>query len=271
MNHITALFAFTLCITGLSLNGQILPPQPLQIGEIQTLHSQILDEDRTLNVYLPHGFSPDSTYPVIYLLDGSYHEDLLHIVGLVQFFNLQFGMPPHIIVGIANVDRKRDFTFATNDEEMMSEIPTAGHSAAFISFIEEELQPFIENTYPVNNKKYLIGQSLGGLLASEILLKKPALFSHYLIVSPSLWWDNQSLLEKAPKLLADVPDTSLYVYLSVGAKEHKIMVKDAKTFNQLLSNTSQIKVDFNLMKKENHASILHNSIYEGLQRLFPVE
>jgi len=32
----------------------------------------------------------------------------------------------------------------------------------------------------------IIGQSLGGLLASEILMKKPELFNKYVIISPSL-------------------------------------------------------------------------------------
>ena len=60
---------------------------PFVLGEILQLQSAVLNETRTLNVYLPAGYSPDSTkkYPVIYLLDGSADEDFIHIVGLVQF------------------------------------------------------------------------------------------------------------------------------------------------------------------------------------------
>ena len=35
-----------------------------------TLFSQILGEDRPLNIALPADYSPESTYPVVYALDG---------------------------------------------------------------------------------------------------------------------------------------------------------------------------------------------------------
>src|SRR5690606_8834222 len=98
-------------------------------------------EDRLLNIYLPNGYDKEKVYPVIYLLDGSADEDFLHIVGLVQFFNLQLKMPDCIVVGIANVDRKRDFTFKTDLEDLKTAYPTTGGSASFIGFIEKELQP----------------------------------------------------------------------------------------------------------------------------------
>lgn len=43
---------------------------PLTIGETIEVKSEILKENRTLNIYLPIGYSSDSSksYPVIYLL-----------------------------------------------------------------------------------------------------------------------------------------------------------------------------------------------------------
>ncbi|MCG7859670.1 alpha/beta hydrolase, partial [Flavihumibacter sediminis] len=55
---------------------------------------------------------------------------------------------------------------------------------------------------------------MGGLLATEILLTKPALFTKYIIVSPSLWWDNASLLQG--KLTNWSINDSLQVYIAVG-------------------------------------------------------
>lgn len=92
--------------------------KPLTIGEIKTLKSVVLKEDRTLNIYLPSTYDSSKSYPVIYVLDGSMNEDFLHITGLVQFFNMTFGMPDFIVVGIANVDRKRDFTFHTDLKDL---------------------------------------------------------------------------------------------------------------------------------------------------------
>ncbi|MEO5946625.1 MAG: alpha/beta hydrolase-fold protein [Chitinophagaceae bacterium] len=243
---------------------------PLTIGETRTIKSAILGEDRLLNIYLPGKFSALKAYPVIYLLDGSIDEDFIHITGLVQFFNLMFAMPDFIIVGISNVDRKRDFTFPTKEKELKEKYPTTGGSEKFIAFIENELQPYINSVYTTTNTKYLIGQSLGGLLATEILLKKSELFSHYFIISPSLWWDNESLLKQADALLKYQKDGKRYVYISVGS-EGKIMESDAASIAQKLKEVKKknLKVDFLPLPKENHATILHQSIYEALKIQFP--
>ena len=245
-------------------------PNPFIIGEIKTLKSTILNEHRTLNIYLPDGYSNKATYPVIYLLDGSANEDFLHIIGLVQFYNMTFKMPKTIVVGIANVDRKRDFTHQTKNAELKKTYPTTGGSAKFIDFIEKELQPYIKASYKTNESTYLIGQSLGGLVASEILLKKPDLFSNYIIVSPSLWWDDESLLKQAPALLSGQTDNKKWVYISVGA-EGKEMEEDAAGLVKAIKNSGKknMKIDFVPLPKENHATILHNSIYEAFRILYP--
>lgn len=245
--------------------------KPFTIGVTRILKSEILNENRTLNIYLPDGFEKTKSYPVIYLLDGSANEDFLHIVGLVQFYKMQFNMPDFLVVGIANVDRKRDFTFHTDLDDLKKEYPTTGHSEKFIEFIEKELQPFIEKTYKATETKYIIGQSLGGLLATEILLKKPSLFTHYLIVSPSLWWDNESLLKQSKSLLDTQKEMNQYVYISVGMEEHKTMVKDANEIAGILKKKKNLNVVYYPMEKENHASILHQSISEAFRKLFPLK
>ena len=259
------LFVFTI------LSSQTPVVEDLKIGEKVTLNSKILSEKRTLNIYLPQYYDKAKSYPVIYILDGSMNEDFLHLVGLQQFFNMQFKMPDFIIVGIANVDRKRDFTFHTDLKDLQKDYPTTGHSDRFIRFLEEELQPFIDKNYKTEKTKYLIGQSLGGLLATEILLNKPNLFTHYFIISPSLWWDDESLLSKANTLLSAQKDDERFVYVSVGKNEHKTMVKDADALYQVLKNSGKknLKSEYNLMTDDNHATILHKSVYEGFRKLFP--
>ncbi len=157
---------------------------PFVLGIIDTIKSAELGKNRILNIYLPEGYSPDSAiaYPVIYLLDGSANEDFIHIVGIVQFLTMIKTMPASIVVGIANIDRRKDFTFPTGIAEDKKNYPSTGSSAKFIAFIEKELQPFVERKYKTNNSKTIIGQSLGGLLATEILLKKQRLFNNYILL-----------------------------------------------------------------------------------------
>jgi predicted alpha/beta superfamily hydrolase len=244
----------------ISAQGIAQTTKPFVIGEIQEFRSEILSEKRILNIYLPEGYNEKDTvkYPVIYLLDGSADEDFIHISGLVQFCNFPWVkiLPKSIVVGIANVDRKRDFTFPTTIEKDKKDFPTTGGSEKFIAFIEKELQPFIEKTYRTSTDKMLIGQSLGGLLATEILFKKPQLFNKYLVVSPSLWWDNESLLNTSSRLSKDIS-----VFIAVG-KEEEVMVNDAKKLYEFLKNQG-LKTDFLYLPELDHATILHEAVYKG--------
>lgn len=241
--------------------------KPFILADIQQIQSHLLKEKRTLNIYLPEGYSPDSSknYPVIYLLDGSANEDFIHIVGAVQFLSMIEKMPQAIVVGIGNIDRKKDFTFPTTVKKDSKDFPTAGKSASFIAFIEQELQPFIEQKYKTNTSKTIIGQSLGGLLATEILFKHPQLFSNYIIISPSLWWDNESIFTGSEDSLSKIKDKK--IYLSVGS-EGKTMEGDTQKLASLLKENKSIKATFNPLPKENHLTILHNSVYQGLENIF---
>lgn len=245
---------------------------PLTIGEVVTIDSKMLSESRVLNIYLPDGYKVADTlkYPVIYVLDGSMNEDFIHIVGLVQFFNLQMKMPKTIVVGIANIDRKRDFTFPTTDRKLKMDYPTTGGSRKFIDFLEREVQPYIQANYATSGQKIIIGQSLGGLLATEILFKKPKLFTDYLIISPSLWWDNETLLKDAKMFLGAHPDISANVYISVGT-EGQIMEREAKTLAELLKNSGKthLKSEFIFLPNENHATILHQSVNDMFKMMYP--
>lgn len=238
----------------------------LVLASIKTVHSKILNQDRILNIYLPDEYKKNNTdYPVLYVLDGSANEDFIHIVGLVQFMVMSGEMSPTIVIGIANIDRKHDFTFPTTIEQDKEDFPTTGGSENFISFLKTELIPYVDSNYRINSQRTLIGQSLGGLIASEILLKETNLFSDYLIVSPSLWWDKESLITKYQNTQLNTGDTR--IYLTVGENEPKVMVKDAKTLDKTLKKNHTGKYKLEILKDEDHASILHQAAFNGLRYL----
>ncbi len=168
------------------------------------------------------------------------------------------------MVGIANVDRKRDFTFPTQNVEDKKKVPTSGGSTAFIRFIETELQPFINKNYRTDTLATLIGQSLGGLVATEILFKKPDLFTHYIIVSPSLWWDDESLLKLEPKS----PAAFKKVYLTVGKDEDPVMVQDATKLAEKLQKSPTNQLIFKVSEGQNHGNILHLAVYDAFGQMF---
>lgn len=254
--------------------------KPFVLGVTDSIYSATLAEQRTINIYLPDGYQADTAknFPVIYQLDGSANEDFIHTVGNVQFLTMIGYMPPTIVVGIGNVNRKRDFTFpATNNANRKQQAdsfiaymekqlaPIAGGSPKFIAFIEKELQPYINSHYKTGGATTLIGQSLGGLLAAEILLKKPDLFDNYIVVSPSLWWDGESLLSAAPQLLKTTYHKKKQLYIAVGT-EGKVMEGDAAQLAALLKQykSKEARVKLAKMPQETHLTILHRAVYNAL-------
>lgn len=277
----SALFIFLLAYWATQSFAQT--TKPFVLGQIHEITSEHLAEKRTLNIYLPEGYSPTDTltYPVIYLLDGSADEDFIHVVGLVQFNTFPWinRIPRSIVVGIANTDRRRDFTYPTTLEEDKKRNKTAGKSEKFIAFLEKELQPYIAQRFKTSGVKTIIGQSLGGLLATEILLKKPTLFNKYIIISPSLWWDNGSLLKQQSLLLSETFRQKTDVYIGVGkeglapSQIPHVMEVDANLLAERLQSgkSKTVTVHFDYLPQEDHATITHQAIFNAFRLLYPAK
>jgi predicted alpha/beta superfamily hydrolase len=250
--------------------------KPIIVGKTVYIKSSILGEERALNIYLPAGYNEKDTtrYSVVYLLDGSMDEDFINVSGQYYFNTFPWvnRTPNSIIVGIANVDRKRDFTYPSTVQEEKEKFPTTGHSANFIAFIEKELQPYIERSYKTNASKTIIGESLGGLLATEILFKKPELFNNYVIISPSLWWDDGSLLKDSIKSKFG---KKTLVYIGAGreglapSRSPHVSEVDAKQLADKLNNLKDknLNVYYDYLPEENHATISEPALFDALKWL----
>ena len=281
MNKFSILFFFIFSTVLFGQKKSTAATKPFVLGVIEEIDSRELGEKRIVNIYLPEGYNPADAvkYPVIYLLDGSADEDFIHIAGLVQFNSFEWvnQVPKSIVVGIATVDRRRDFTFPTTIAKDKKAYPTSGHSDKFISFIERELQPDIERKYKTNNSKTIIGQSLGGLLETEILFTKPSLFNKYIIISPSLWWDNGCILNENELPLLTLFKQSIDIYIAVGnegitpTEIPRVMEDDASLLADKIMcvENKNINVHFQYLPFENHGTILHQAVSNAFRALYP--
>ncbi len=252
----------------------------IALGTSYEIQSAQLNEKRTINVYLPEGYT-DSTakkYDVIYLLDGGVDEDYIHFCGLVQFFSFPWlnAIPQSIVVGIANTDRQRDMSFPSTAKMDKSKWPTTGGSAKFMDFLEKDLFTYVEKNYRTNGNRTVVGESFAGLFASEVLMKKPTMFNNYLIISPSLWWDNGSLLKSKPMLSSTIPATKTRVYIAVGkeglglSEEPHVMEVDANVMADKIKtiNNKNIQLQFDYFPEYDHAGIGHFGLYQGLRKMY---
>jgi predicted alpha/beta superfamily hydrolase len=254
---------------------------PLVLGEQRKIASKSLNETRIINIYLPEDYQETDTthYPVIYILDGGMEEDFIHLVGLVRFNTQPWiaRFPKSIVVGIENTKRRRDFTFQVDSLDFLNEMDISpeqfkehGGSASYISFLARELKPSIDSIYRTSGENTVIGESLGGLLATEILLFHTELFTNYIISSPSLWWGNESLLETAENSTLD------HVNVYIGAcqkKEEPRMYRDAKKLAHLLQkkNSASSRIYFDYLPEELHSTVLHQAVYNAFVKLHSFE
>jgi predicted alpha/beta superfamily hydrolase len=90
----------------------------------------------------------------------------------------------------------------------------------------EELKPWIDRTYrtlPGAKNTGLGGSSLGGLISLYVGFAHPEVFGKLALMSPSLWWDQRSVLE-AVERQATKPD--LKIWLDMGTAEGAKPLRD---------------------------------------------
>ena len=229
-------------IQAVAQNGNI-----ITIGNADSVYSNILHEKRKLWVSMPDTTSPDGRfypqrYPVVYLLDGDANNFATVAVLLRQMGggSGNTGFPAMILVGIPNTNRNRDLTPTQGNVSPATDSMSAAQSGGgenFISFIEKELIPHIDSSYPTAPFRVIIGHSLGGLMVVHMLINHTGLFNAYLASDPSMWWSNQALLKQAKLALRKNMFTGRLLYVAMANTMQKGMdtarVKADTNFNSL--------------------------------------
>jgi predicted alpha/beta superfamily hydrolase len=75
-----------------------------------------------------------------------------------------------------------------------------GEADKFLDFIQNDVMTYVERIIfphiPLStNRKALFGHSYGGLFTLSALFTRPALFDFFIAASPTIWWNNNSLVK----------------------------------------------------------------------------
>jgi len=92
-------------------------------------------------------------------------------------------------------------------------------------------------------------------------------------VSPSIWWNNGSILDQDSEILQKSFSQQTQVYIAVGKEGltpteiPRVMEVDANLLAEKIKNTKSksVQVYFDYMPDENHATILHQAVYNALK------
>jgi predicted alpha/beta superfamily hydrolase len=217
-------------------------------------------EERTVLVYLPPSYSAlTKPYPVVYVTDGSWH--IHHLSGIISFLVGNNFMPDSILVAIPHLDRDQDLV-----PQALNTTNASGNADLFLSFIEFELIPYINETYHTQPYRALAGHSYGGLFTTYTMIHHPNLFNGYIAADPSLWWDNQRMQTEMQSLLANIPGFERSYYFD----QSEIPDMGGVQFSNMLTNNAPPSFRWMFERKadETHNSIVHKSFYNGLEFIF---
>ncbi len=258
-------------------------------------YSEVLSEHREYSVMLPEDyFYTEQPFPVIYLLDGEHHLNM--VGGFVDAMSGGFWpqIPQAIIVAIHNTNRMRDYTpthtlkLPDGSKGNPLYIHTGG-AANFIRYLESELVPAINRQYRTHNPNVLIGHSFGGLVALEALSHQSETFQGYVILDPSLWFDHPNYLSQLNERLAigehkqDVVTKNAKgkrkqsAFIAVadnrftpGFGESRFQRDELMNFSKTLKQDSVVPryIWSQFYPESNHHSVLLSGIPDGLRQIF---
>lgn len=241
--------------------------------------------------------------PVVYVLDGNL--TLLMATPIVQSYELlAFGQFPSLaVVGIGYADGN---PLEVMSRRMLDLSPTAspgsnettalavasarhglGGGPAFQQALRDEIIPEVEGRFRLDpTDRTLAGWSLGGLFGLQVLFSEPELFRRYVLVSPSIWWDDRHILEREEAWAAAHDDLAAEVFLAAGEREETAtartwppMPQEMTAEARMVSNVHELaerlhrrgyrslQLSTAVLAEEHHTSIFPPALGLGLRRL----
>jgi len=163
-------------------------------------------------------------------------------------------------------DRSIDYT-PTKTSEM------TGGATQFLAFIETQLIPQIEERFRVDttrNGRVLLGHSYGGLFGACVLAVNNQLFGNYLLLSPSIWFDNEVSLQLEKAYRAANKDQHQLVFLGIGELENagRMQAPFEAFYEVLRDNYADISLAKNREKHLDHVGSRQPNIVKGLNYYF---
>jgi enterochelin esterase-like enzyme len=180
--------------------------------EMKTLHSAILNNDRTVWVYTPPGFSPSGDrYPLLVAFDGGVYVRTVPVPVILDNLIAKKRIPPMVAIMIANP------TQASRSTELPCNAP-------FADFLAKEVAPWMRDNYHATSeasRTFVAGSSYGGLASVYAALRHPETYGNVLAQSGSFWWapDGDPEAEWLTRQFVTSPKLPVRFFLEVGLME----------------------------------------------------
>jgi predicted alpha/beta superfamily hydrolase len=266
--------AFIIVCSCLNLHAQDSATATVSIPGSQLIpfKSSIVGQEYHLYINLPGDYQQSKKeYPVVYLLDAQWDFPLLTALYGEQYYDGY--IPGVIIVGITwggknpNHDqlRARDLTPTKQGQNQQT-----GNAPKFISFIKNELVPFIDSKFRTKKgDRTLVGSSLGGLFTTYAFLTETALFNRYVLTSPALGWDNEVIYSYVKDYEEKRSQIPVRIFIGIGEMEAGLLPGFHKWLDHLHEKKYKgVEVQSKILENIGHSGSKAEGYTRGLQFVF---
>lgn len=241
-------------------------------SQVLKISSQIvMGQEYVLHVLLPGGYpKPHKQYPVLYLMDSQWDFPLVKSLYGQHYYD--GFIPEMIIVGVTwgganpNPDslRARDYTPTREDR-----LPQSGGAEKFLSFIRNELFPFVQARFATDTtQRTLMGCSLGGLFTMYTLFTHPSMFAGYVAASPAYGWDKEVLYRYEKEYFNSKPQLPARLYLTIGDVERGVPGFEQLTTHLRNRNYAPLKFNSRILENTGHSGTKTEGFGRGLQFIY---
>lgn len=260
--------------------------------EVRDIRAPALNRDYQVFVALPDSYREGSRrYPVLFVVDANYSFPIVR--NIAQRLHKHAGMEEVIVVGLSYAkgdsgvySRRRDYTPTVPRNQayrsdMPGRQPAFGEASAYGKFVTAEVFPMIARQYRADmRRKVFIGHSYGSLLGLDMMLKQPRAFEHYILGSPSLWFDAGVMFDREKAYAGKNRDLPASVFFGIGglerlapgkrrsrSEENADMVADLQEFDSALQTRRYpgLKTRVRVFADEDHASVFPLVLTHGLR------
>jgi len=237
-----------------------------------------------VSVTTPFRYESLDAAPLILCLDGAWTAGTVR--DATRIMSMSGEAPEAIVAGLSFTDdsmgdylrsRARWFSpteWVPPEETGVKDIgpEDTGQALTYLAFIRDQILPRLRTDWRVS-ETWLVGHSFSALFGLRALLHEPRLFDKYLLASPSIWWDERTMLDTEADYAATHDDLPARMFLSAGRDE------DALTGFNMCGNVIEmaaqlesrnylgLELAHQILPAESHSSTIGAAVSQGLRYL----
>ena len=203
----------------------------------ETIYSDVCKRNKSFNVLLPAGYTPEKKYPVLYVLHGYGGDEFTMTEMGDASLRIRFIVGNAIAAGEAE-DMIVVFpdVYASATQDKCSGMDAANNAAYdnFINLLVKEIMPFMEKNYSIKTgpeNTAITGGSMGGRESMFIGFKRPDLFGYIGAMCPAPGVAPGMISEKDFRFNGQKP----YLLMITGGTNDTVVYNTPGTYHDLLA------------------------------------